>query len=271
MSTGGSWVPQATLDAWNVTELEFALALAAIVFGVLCPFTICVLCFCLRAPPVESKYREPPSDALPPAPAPVPPKEPEPERIAIDMESDKLIAINGRPVVGGRKGVSYMPDLSIVVTPNRPHIGAAWGSGAAAADDGAAGFGVGQAQGQFGYAEYDGVLGPEMGGQAGAHHGGSYEAEESSWEAERIEGLEHRVRMLEATVVAVRGNALPPLDHRPVGGKPPAATSRPSGSVVATPAHVDGAVGDRYRIAEHGQGDAADGGAVNARLTFDIA
>lgn len=269
MSQGSSWVPQETLKAWNLTELEFVLVLAAIIFGVLCPFTICVLCFCLRAPPAE-KYREPPSEPVPPAPAPASPKDPKPEPIAIDMESDKLIAINGRPILEGRKGVSlpYTPDLSIVVTPNRPHIGAARGSGTSAADD-ATDAGIGQAHGQYGYAEYDGALGPGMGGQAGVYRGNGYEAEESSWEAERIEGLEHRVRVLEAAVIAVRGNALPPLDRRLVGGELPTTSSRPPApaSVVATPAHVGEAAGDRYRIAEQ----AADRGAVNARLTFDVA
>ncbi|KAG8462168.1 hypothetical protein KFE25_011618 [Diacronema lutheri] len=292
MSSSTRWVPQETLDAWQLTEIEFAVVIAVLVFAVLCPATVCLVWCCLRPPPERDRSPRP---KPPPAPAPEPSAAAEPAPVVLDMGADMLLAINGRPLVQGGKGLAlpYAPDLSVIVSPGAAHVGAARAPAPGAADGeaggeaGGAAFGVGDGYGGgadgprfYASAGYAGALGPAFGAQKGDNGGdGGYaaEGEDSSWEADRIASLEHRVRVLEATLGAARASALAPLEHR-TRGAPLAPAGRLAGVVVATPAHAPPAGCGAARVAARAAAPDASGPPAAAgscggglRLSFDVA
>lgn len=201
----------ALVEAVGETEAIVILAAASFVLASL--VLACLLCA------VRSCRR--PVKIAPPADAPA-----AGAQAVLDMGEDRLIAINGKPVVGGggRMGVSlpYSPDLSVVITAHRtlPLGGAA---GDAAEYDGME---FGEAQRPYGESE------------AGGSYRGAHEAAESSWEADRIAELEHRLRSLEATVG--RSAQAPPSAR-------PASHGRSLGSAFATPTQAH-PVDERYRI-----------------------
>jgi hypothetical protein len=211
-----SWVSQETLDEWGVTEVEFAIIIAALIFvGVIIITITCLYCCFRKAKATEAApaHLEPVRELPEPAP-------PQPAEVKVEIDgTDKLIAINGRPLNAQRRGMAlpYAPDLSVVLAPSQPNIGAAR-QPLPGAEDGGAGFGAGA-----GKIEYD-----QQGTRARVQ-------DDSSWEADRILDLEARVRSLEANLHAARSGALPPIDAR---GRALAATIGTPSPVAATPADI---------------------------------
>mmetsp|Transcript_23112 Transcript_23112/g.59389 ORF Transcript_23112/g.59389 Transcript_23112/m.59389 type:complete len:289 (-) Transcript_23112:211-1077(-) len=225
-------IAKRTLVYWEMTEDEFALALTGVIVLLLllcsCIALLCWIVCCRRRAPDQKYVDEPPPPEPVPEPTPLPTRvvkpQPVPEPISpqpkpakplpprrepsYDGGDDKLIAINGRPVSESGRGVPlpYGPaDITIVITPNAPPVGAVL-LPVHTADDGVdrGRSGLDSASGFDFDEESMGMRAAMVSGELerAAHDG-------SSWEAEKIFGLEERVRMLEAQLAAAQsGGAL---------------------------------------------------------------